>query len=64
MDAAETAVKECGLEYSIDRFKRVLNAVKRGQKGRMTQESRVVVIKFDELDKVSSLEVRPEFTAP
>jgi hypothetical protein len=30
MDAAEAAVKECGLEYSLDRSGRVLHAVKRG----------------------------------
>jgi hypothetical protein len=62
--SAETAAKECGLEYSVDRAGRFLRAVKRGQKKGMTQESRVVVIKFDNLDRVSSVDVKPEFTGP
>jgi hypothetical protein len=64
IDAAEMAVKECGLEYSLDRSGRVLHGVKRGAKKGITQESRVVLIKFDDADKVSSVEVKAEFTGP
>ena len=64
MDDAEAAVKECGLEYSLDRSGKVLHAVKRGKKKGMTQESRVILITFDQSDKVSSIDVKPEYTGP
>ena len=40
------------------------HAIKRGEKKGMTQENRVVVITFDKSDKVSSIEVKPEYTGP
>lgn len=64
LDAAESAVKECGMEYSVDKAGKVLRAVKRGGKKGLTQESRVVVIKLDESNRVSALEIKSEFTGP
>ena len=64
IDAAEAAVKECGLEYSLDRRGKVLHAIKRSKKKGITQESRVVVITFDQSDKVSSVIVTPQYTGP
>lgn len=64
IDAAEAAIKGCGFEYSLQRSARVLHAIKRGEKKGLTQESRAVVIRFDQLDRVSSVEVKPEFTGP
>jgi hypothetical protein len=64
MDAAEAAVKDCGLEYSLDRSGKALHAIKRGEKKGLTQESRVVVIRFDQSDRVSSIDIKPEFTGP
>jgi hypothetical protein len=64
LEAAEAAVKECGMEYSTDVSRRILHAVKRGEKKGMTQESRVVVIEFDDTGRVSSIDVKPEFTGP
>lgn len=61
IDAAEAAIKGCGFEYSLQRSARVLQ---RGEKKGLTQESRAVVIRFDQLDRVSSVEVKPEFTGP
>jgi hypothetical protein len=56
------AVKECGMEYSVDKDGKVLRAVKRGGKKGLTQESRVVVIKLDESNRVSAVEIKSEFT--
>ena len=64
VDIAEKVVKECGLEYSLDKPGRVLHAVKRGRKKGVTEESRAVVIRFDESGRVSSVEVKPAFTGP
>ncbi len=64
LDAAEAAVRECGMEYSTDTSRRTLHAVKRGEKKGMTQENRVVVIEFDDTGRVSSIDVKPEFTGP
>src|ERR1700745_439078 len=64
VDIAEAAVKECGLEYSVDRPGRGLHAVKRGRKKGITQEDRVVEIRFDDSGRVSSVEIRSAFTGP
>jgi hypothetical protein len=64
LEAAEAAVKECEIEYSIDSPRKVLHALKRGEKKGMTQENRAVVIQFDEDGRVSSIDVKPEFTGP
>jgi len=64
LESAEGAVKECGLEYATDANRKVLHAIKRGDKKGVTQENRIVVIEFDDTGKVSSIDVKPEFTGP
>ena len=64
LDAAEAAVRACGMESSTDASARILHAVRRGKKKGMTQENRLVVIKFDDAGKVSSIDVRSGFTGP
>ncbi len=64
LESAEAAVKECGMEYSTDASRKVLHAIKRGEKKGMTQENRVVVIEFDDTGRVSSIDVKTEFTGP
>lgn len=61
---AETIVKRCGIEYSIDESSRHLRGISRGKPGGMVQESRSVIIKFDQAGNVSSVVVTKEFTGP
>lgn len=61
---AEQALKECGLEYSLDRQARVFHAVVRGRKEGLTREDRVVLIKLDSSENVTWVEVKTEFTGP
>ncbi len=61
---ADKALKECGLEYSLDKSNNTFVAIKRDTNNGVIQESRTVVIKLDGPDKVSSVEVKSRFTGP
>jgi hypothetical protein len=59
---AEQTLKECNLEYSIDKQERVFHAIKRGKANWLAREDRVVVVKLDSADSVTSVEIKREFT--